>query len=149
MLPAGQVPFPCLIQKPQYPLKQCYLFRNTSCTSAAPQVTPLFSETHSHCVTMTPESPSFQFCCSGSREWCTHSCKEIYFQVSRKSCSSGFLFHLRPPSLGRKGEQGVCALVVAQQGPAACIPRSRIPAGAGCAALGGGNKAGSEVVSPC
>lgn len=38
----------------------------------------------------------------------------------------------------------MCALVVAQQGPAACIPRSRIPAGAGCAALGGGNKAGSS-----
>lgn len=104
MLPAGQVPFPCLIQKPKYPLKQCYLFRNTSCTSAAPQVTPLFSETHSHCVTMTPKSPSFQFCSSGSREWYTHSCKEIYFQVSRKRCSSGFLFHLRLPSLGKTRE---------------------------------------------
>lgn len=149
-------------KSPVYPLNQCYLFRNTTCTCAALQVMLLFSEAHSHCIPMTPESPSFQFCsnlllreqgmlqCTVS---CTHGCKEIYFQVSTKCCSSGFLFHLRLPSLGRtlkkQAEQGVCALAVVQQGQAGCTLRSRIPAGAPCAALGGGNKAGSSTERVC
>lgn len=111
MLPVGPNHISMPYSKaPPCSLNQCYLFRNTSCTSAALQIILFFSETHSHCVTMTPKSPSFQFCSilllrEQEMVWCTvsctHSCKEIYFQVSRKRCSPGFLFNLRLPSLGR------------------------------------------------
>lgn len=64
--------------------------------------------------------------------WCTHGCKEIYLQVSSKRCSSGFLFHLRLPSLGRTlekkaGQEGVRSLAV--------VRRDKLPAPLGAGSL--------------
>lgn len=54
---------------------------------------------------------------------CMHGGKEIYFQVSRKHCGSGFLFHLRLPSLGRTLKKQRSVYISREQLPA--------PSGAG------------------
>lgn len=120
---------------PLYPLNQCYLFRNTSCTSAAPQIILFFSVRHTGtALQWHQKAPHFSSAPFGEQGmvWCTHGCKEIYFQVSSKRCSSGFLFHLRLPSLGRTlekkaGQEGVRSLAV--------VRRDKLPAPLGAGSL--------------
>lgn len=162
MLAAGQIPFPCLIQnpsvspKPVLPLQKHNLYICCSTSNASFQwgtQSLHYNDTRKPLISILLQSAAQGAGMVQCTVSCTHGCKEIYFQVSTNCCSSGFLFHLRLPSLGRtlkkQAEQGVCALAVVQQGQVGCTLRSRIPAGAPCAALGGGNKAGSSMEGVC